>query len=158
MKTEDIKTLTDRHAAIKAECEKLGAEIERLKAGGSEWPKKGDKYWYIQVSGGPCGSTWDGFDFEIEARARGNVYRTVEAAREADEQIQFLRRAMTAGDLAPTDSGHCVMIYNSRADNDVWKTCDGFRKFSTIKARDAFIESEGGVEVFRQKLAKGWPV
>lgn len=37
MKTEDIKTLTDRHAAIKAECEKLGAEIFRQKLA-KGWP------------------------------------------------------------------------------------------------------------------------
>jgi hypothetical protein len=166
MKTEDLKTLTDRHAAIKAECEKLGAEIERLKAGGDEWGdqfKYGDKYWFIDNNGMALRGAWTDHPVDERRKARGNIYRTEQAAREADEQIQFLRRAMTAGDLAPDAEGAGLISRVGKADFLIenpngWALLSGFRKFSTIEARDAFIKSEGGIEVFRARLAKGWPV
>lgn len=157
MKTEDIKTLTDRHAAIKAECEKLGAEIERLKTGGGEWPEYGYEYFYITSNGNPQRDIWANAKADRSLQARGNIYRTVEAAKVADEQIQFLRRAMTAGDLAPDANGFIICTEKSPYQYQSTRLI-GFRKFSTIEARDAFIESEGGIEIFRQKLAKGWPV
>jgi hypothetical protein len=133
-------------------------KAERLKAGGDEWPRIGDEGWICNHFGLTYKQTYTGTASDLAIKARKLWHRTEQAAREADEQIQFLRRAMTAGDLAPDETGYTFGVYNKGPDCEPWTTCVGFRKFSTIEARDAFIKSEGGIEVFRQKLAKGWPV
>lgn len=170
MKTEDIKTLTERHAAIKAECEKLGAEIERLKAGrdGTQeadltafetaYQESFGRFHPINFSRNHGIGEYVYVSALAIAAYRGWILGQA-SLKEADEQIQFLRRAMTAGDLAPDAVGYG--IYMSKGGYPTpfqYEGFDCFRKFSTMEARDAFIKSEGGIEVFRARLAKGWPV
>jgi len=138
----------------------IQTRLDALK-GGDEWPRVNDLYFTVRDDGS-IASRQCGVDIEYDrsCKKRGNVYRTREAAQAADNQIQFIRRAMTAGDLPP-DAGKGFEVYYGRSGNLLYREVtgiDGVRKFSTIEKRDSFIESEGGIDIVREKLRKGWPV
>lgn len=67
--------------------EALQKQIDELKASlvNGEWPKMGDEYWFLD-----CGdirrSWWDNDDLDRKRKQRGNIYRTEEEAKRADDR------------------------------------------------------------------------
>ena len=121
-----------------------------------EWLKAGDKVWFVQSDGRiDCACIGN----ITRLIARGNAYRTEAEAKSADEQIQWMREFLIAGDLEPARHGFEIAFDPAgllvfRLTAVYW----GARKFSTVEKRNAWIESHGGIDVVRDRLARGWPV
>ena len=152
-------------SALKKQAEENQAAIERLsiqiaETQKDEWPNAADKIWHIAADGEiEYFCKYDYPDSVAKLIARGNAYRTEAEAKSADEQIQWMREFLIAGDLEPARHGFEIAFDPAgllvfRLTAVYW----GARKFSTVEKRNAWIESHGGIDVVRERLARGWPV
>ena len=147
-------------SALKKQAEENQAAIEQLsiqiaETQKDEWLKAGDKVWFVQSDGR---IDWAYIGNITRLIARGNAYRTETDAKSADEQIQWMRDFLIAGDLEPALHGFEVafdptglLVFRPTA--FYW----GARKFSTAEKRNAWVESHGGIESVRERLARGYP-
>ena len=81
------------------------AELEVLAKGEQEFPKVGDKYWYIDTTGDVHDENWECFSFEKATLEIGNVFSTKEQAEFAVEKLKVeaeLRSLSDSWDLEKT--------------------------------------------------------
>ena len=147
-------------SALKKQAEENQAAIERLSKqiaetqSKDEWPKNDDKVWFIDSR---SKVDWCRGANAEKLMARGNTYRTESEAKSVDEQIQWMREFLIAGDLEPARHGFEIAFDPAgllvfRLTAVYW----GARKFSTVEKRNAWIESHGGIDVVRERLARGY--
>lgn len=74
---EELKTLKDRIAELEYHARKE-----------QEFPRDGDEYWYMGVTGNILTSTWEGFASEKDMLEIGNIYETKE---QAEFQVEKLK-------------------------------------------------------------------
>ena len=79
---------------LKKQIEELEMQVRDLKKlveeSEQEWPKNGDKYYYINESGVAEGG-WTGNYFDLQRKEIGNVFRTSEEAKPRDDFLRSLR-------------------------------------------------------------------
>ena len=64
------------------------AELEEQAKEEQEFPKVGDEYWYMGVTGNVFTSTWEGFPSEKDMLKMGNIFRTREQAEFAVKKLK----------------------------------------------------------------------
>lgn len=62
--------------------------VEALKVDEQEFPRDGDEYWYMGVTGNILTSTWEGFPSEKDMLKIGNIFKTKEQAEFAVEKLK----------------------------------------------------------------------
>lgn len=62
--------------------------VEALKVDEQEFPKRGDKYHFIEATGRIDWFQWDESDFGLRAQDIGNIYKTDEEAQFAREKLK----------------------------------------------------------------------
>lgn len=81
------------------------AELEVLAKGEQEFPKVGDKYWYIDTTGDVHDENWECFSFEKATLEIGNMFKTKEQAEFVVEKLKVeaeLRNLSDSWDLEKT--------------------------------------------------------
>ena len=81
------------------------AELEVLAKGEQEFPKVGDKYWYIDTTGDVHDENWECFSFEKATLEIGNMFKTKEQAEFVVEKLKVeaeLRSLSDSWDLEKT--------------------------------------------------------
>ncbi|MGH2080239.1 hypothetical protein ACRCJU_02765 [Aerococcus urinaeequi] len=76
---EELKALKERIA-----------ELEEQAKEEQEFPRDGDRYWYMTTTGKIFTSNWDGFDFYFDEAVLeiGNIFQTKEQAEFAVEKLR----------------------------------------------------------------------
>lgn len=66
------------------------AELEYHAKEEQEFPRDGDRYWYMTTTGKIFTSNWDGFDFDFDEAVLeiGNIFQTKEQAEFAVEKLR----------------------------------------------------------------------
>ena len=153
MKQELQKELIE----IKQRFESIEKRIESMPDEKWRWvPKVGERYWYLDSCGEPSSEVCDNDEVDKARIARGNCYPTEQAAIEAREQQYFWRDWLSAGDV-PSDKSGYIIRFDCKKIDIVWTACEyPMPKFtSTQKARE-WVDSHGGPDVVRERLARGW--
>ncbi len=153
MKQELQKELIE----IKQRFESIEKRIESMPDEKWRWvPKVGERYWYLDSCGEPSSEVCDNDEVDKARIARGNCYPTEQAAIEAREQQDFIREWQNAGDVAKDARGYVIAFDEKHPVISEWSFNYGLPKFtSTQKARE-WVDSHGGPDVVRERLAMGW--
>lgn len=80
-----MTTLTDAIARAEQAQADLSKAIAEARKGKEEWPKAGGRVWCVNANGIVV-VDWDGGNWDKNAIARGNVYRTQAEAERADQR------------------------------------------------------------------------
>lgn len=153
MKQELQKELSE----LKQKVESIEKRIESMPDEKGKWvPKFDDQYYFIDSGGCIEAFTNTEHEKDIGHIARGNCYPTEQAAIEAKEQQDFWRDWLSAGDV-PSDKSGYIIRFDCKKIDIVWTACEyPMPKFtSTQKARE-WVDSHGGPDVVRERLAMGW--
>jgi hypothetical protein len=156
----DLKALEQKH-------KELGEEIEKLKKGGEEWPKKGNSYYYVPGSGNPYGTFYGTHNTADRGRIeRGNAFRTEPEAWHYSDFLKVtakLRRAAKGfvPDWSDEEQRKHYIWYNARTKqlNICYNrmTCHfGIMYFRTEQDAQDALDSLSDAE--KETLKKGWPV
>jgi hypothetical protein len=153
MKTELQQKITELETKLNEMRSQFAAMPDEVK---KCVPKIGNMYWFVRGTGSIDYAKNCADDYDRARIARGNCYPTEQAAIDAREQQDFIREWLNAGDVPNDQAGFIVTFYNGQ--RYVGFVDDAYfgPKFSTAdKARKA-VESHGGPDVVRERLAKGW--
>lgn len=97
MNESKVNALIDEQIAQlekeKAEFQKKLDELKKIEADEAPkdaWPKDGDKYWYVSVSGRCASASWHYYGTDKRCMAIGNVFRTEEEAETALQRLKDL--------------------------------------------------------------------
>jgi len=120
-------------------------------------PKVGKNYFYID-DGWAINTTHNahGNRYDAARIARGNCYPTVSAAIDARDQQDFIREWLNAGDVPNESTGAVIAFENNKLEIRFPIRSYGVPKFSSIKKGREWVDSHGGPDVVRERLARGW--
>jgi hypothetical protein len=153
MKTELQQKITELETKFK----ELRSQVAAMPDEGKKWvPKVGDYIFYIAGDGGVAGVGCNTSQYIQDMIARGNCYPTEQAAIDAREQQDFIRSWLNAGDVPNDKPGYEVGFgVNGLSIDHCSGAWYGTPRFSTeLKARE-WVESHGGPDVVRDRLARG---
>ena len=140
------------------------AEVRRMLEKAGSWvPRYSEKFFYVFHDGARWGVTSVSYFNKNKAQcesfiAAGNCYRTEQEAEEVATQRNFMTECLSAGDLAPNESGYMVWL-NRR--HNVIRTDWSYgwcpqRRFSKETHAVAWVEKWGGESAVVARLQKGW--
>jgi len=137
------------------------ADARRMLAG--SWvPRQGEIYAFVFHYGVKWAANKTryafGFDTDRGRIAVGNCYRTEQEAQEVATQRNFMTECLSAGDLAPDESGY--MVWLNRRRNEIridWSYgWSSQRRFSKEMHAVAWVEKWGGESAVVARLTRGW--
>lgn len=117
-------TLHEQYEKTKAELDRLGKLIEE---GKDEWPKEGDKYWYIPGDGMIVDVLWDNDRLDNAIKSFLGVYRTKEEA-EAKRDVVMTTMSPTKRWIPEMYQKYWYVRDDANADTTRWDN-DGIDHF-----------------------------
>ncbi len=78
------------------------------------------------------------------------------AAIEAREQQDFIREWLNAGDVKGNESAVEILLEHGGVSYNRTHANNGAPKFSTEQKAREWVDSHGGPDVVRERLARGW--
>lgn len=106
-----------------------------------EWPKMNDEYWFLYPDGEPDTSSWDADNYDMDAMAIGNCFRTKAEAirhREALKVQAELRRMPGRCDFKPNEHNFGVMVDGK----SFWIGRCSSTSYSTLSIAGVWFESK----------------
>lgn len=126
------KELDEKLASLKEEMMKKFEEQE------DEFPKYGDRYYYLTASGNIQCTTWNDDEFDRNVSARGNRFRTWEESefeRERGKVIAELEKFSKPNDKEWNEGYNYFVLWDYRKNNI------GYNINVTVKRADIYFES-----------------
>lgn len=107
---------------IKKAQTELTKRIDAYEAGQvDEFPKDGERVWFLYNDGAMIGRIWIGNEYQNGAQAQGNIFRTeADTERERDRRAVMQKLRMLAGDQSWIDWGDMSQKKYFICDLDGW--------------------------------------